>query len=301
MYFIDEIPNLMIKRKKALMPISDKDRKKGSVAILLTPSYESSKSIMNNEFLGYRYYYSYFMRRPVMYYIDGTKEEPVEESVSILEDYEKLFDSPKTNFVFNGLESDIKEVESVITGDYLSSIQKGLPNGIEFPETINVEVYRRGYLREPTTTVLYLESRYTFNRDLFVDYETYVKFTLMVYLINRANSSINKSLLYGTALVESGLYDYYSKKGVWPFAKNFKTLCPCIVSYMERNRRVFYKDVILKNNNTKELVKLFSLYLPVNDTINNVLDYFNIDRLYENVTNYSVFDQPIEENYYSQL
>ena len=60
---------------------------------------------------------------------------------------------------------------------------------------------------------------------------------------------------------------------------------------MERNRRVFYKDVILKNNNTKELVKLFSLYLPVNDTINNVLDYFNIDRLYENVTNYSVFDK----------
>lgn len=301
MYFIDEIPNLMIKRKKALMPISDKDRKKGSVAILLTPSYESSKSIMNNEFLGYRYYYSYFMRRPVMYYIDGTKEEPVEESVSILEDYEKLFDSPKTNFVFNGLESDIKEVESVITGDYLSSIQKGLPNGIEFPETINVEVYRRGYLREPTTTVLYLESKYTFNRDLFVDYETYVKFTLMVYLINRANSSINKSLLYGTALVESGLYDYYSKKGVWPFAKNLKTLCPCIVSYMGRNRRVFYKDVILKNNNTKELVKLFSLYLPINDTINNVLDYFNIDRLYENVTNYSVFDKPIEENYYSKL
>lgn len=294
MYFIDEIPNGIIKRKQFLLPINDKERKKGSVAILLTPNYESSLKVLHSNLLVNRYYYSYFMRRPVLYYINGTTEEPVEESTVLLEDYEKLFDKPKVQFIFKGLEQDIKEVEAVIDGNYLKNIEKSIYEKITFPNQINCEVYRGGYLKEPTVNTLYIESRYTFNKNIFLEYETYIKFTIMVYLINRANSSINKSLLYATALVESGLYD--KTKNSWKFADNLKDLCKCVKAYMDKDRRGFYNNLILKNNNVKELIRLLSTYLSFDSPINNVLDIFNIERLYE-ANEYNSYETPLVENY----
>lgn len=294
MYFIDEIPNLIVKHKPFLLPINDNDRKKGSVAVLLTPNYKSSMDILHSRYITNRYYNSYYMRRPVMYYIDGSKEEPVEESTVLLKDYEKLFDKPKVNFVFEGLESDIKALEEVIEGNFLSNIEKGLPNEIKFPNSIKVILYRGGSLREPTTTEVYIESRYTYNKNIFDTYEKYVNFTFIVYLINRVNPSINRSLLYATALVESGLYK--EDINTWKFSKKLKNLCFAVNKYINKNRREYYKDIILKKNNTKELIRLLSYYLSIDDTINNVLDLFTFENLYEE-TSYNPYDTPIQENY----
>ena len=51
MYFLDELKDLKIYRNKFLLPINEQNKKKNSVAFLLTPNYTSSKAMMNHELL----------------------------------------------------------------------------------------------------------------------------------------------------------------------------------------------------------------------------------------------------------
>lgn len=84
MIFIDQMKNFKIYRTKTFLPTKKEDKKKGSAILMLTPNYESSKKVMNNEmFVNNRRYESYYIEKDVSYYINGKYAKEVEESTLI--------------------------------------------------------------------------------------------------------------------------------------------------------------------------------------------------------------------------
>mgnify|MGYP007069836582 CR=1 FL=1 len=90
MIFIDKMKNFKLYRCKTFLPTIDGDKKKGSAVLLLTPNYESSKKLMNNNdlFVNNRRYASYYIEKDVSYYINSKHMEEVEESTILNEQIE---------------------------------------------------------------------------------------------------------------------------------------------------------------------------------------------------------------------
>ena len=90
MIFIDKMKNFKIYRTKTFLPTVNGDKKKGSVILLMTPNYDSSRKLMNSElFVNNRRFESYYVEKDVSYYIGGKQVEEVEES-SILQEQVEL-------------------------------------------------------------------------------------------------------------------------------------------------------------------------------------------------------------------
>ena len=68
MIFVDEMINNRVMRKPFLLPFDDTKKREGGLAVLLAPSYEDSKEIINHKLFINKYYKSYFMERNCLYY-----------------------------------------------------------------------------------------------------------------------------------------------------------------------------------------------------------------------------------------
>ena len=89
MIMIDKMKNLKIYRSKTFLPFLSTDKKNGSAILLLTPNYESSKRLMNNEmFINNKRYMSYYLEKDVSYYINAKHIEEVDESAILNEQVE---------------------------------------------------------------------------------------------------------------------------------------------------------------------------------------------------------------------
>lgn len=87
MILIDQMKNFKIYKTPTFLPTLEKDKKKKSAIVLLTPDYNSSKSLMNHPlFVNKKRFESYYAERDVSYYIGNKKiEEVTDESTSLLE------------------------------------------------------------------------------------------------------------------------------------------------------------------------------------------------------------------------
>jgi len=70
MIFLDELDNLKLYKKQLFLPINEKNKRKGSAVFLLTPNYESSKKLMNNDSLVTRWFESYYIEKDISYFIN---------------------------------------------------------------------------------------------------------------------------------------------------------------------------------------------------------------------------------------
>lgn len=72
MIFIDKMKNLKIYKSPLFLPTMDDDKKKKSAILLMTPNYDSSKKILNNQlFINKLRYESYYIERDISYYINS--------------------------------------------------------------------------------------------------------------------------------------------------------------------------------------------------------------------------------------
>lgn len=89
MIFIEKMKNLKIYKTKTFLPTLLGNKKKGSAVLLMTPNFESSKRLMNNEmFVNSNRYSSYYLERDVSYYINSNVVEEVDESAVLSEQTE---------------------------------------------------------------------------------------------------------------------------------------------------------------------------------------------------------------------
>ena len=98
MIFLDKTKNLRIYKKPFYLPTVEKDKKKKSVILLLTPNFESSKGLINNPLTINRLrFQSYYLQRDVSYYINGKFAKKIEEDdyvreATIEEMYQGLYE-----------------------------------------------------------------------------------------------------------------------------------------------------------------------------------------------------------------
>lgn len=102
MIFLDEIKPMVLYKKPFHLPINEKNKKKGSVSFLLTPSYESSIELLKNPLLiNRKYYESYFIEKDITYFInqEGYLEDISDESYRNVINENRIFISNKIDSI----------------------------------------------------------------------------------------------------------------------------------------------------------------------------------------------------------
>lgn len=86
MIFIDKMKNFKIYRTKTFLPTVPGNKKRNSAILMMTPSYESSKKLMNsNMFINSKRYESYYIEKDISFYIGSKVVEEVDENAIIAE------------------------------------------------------------------------------------------------------------------------------------------------------------------------------------------------------------------------
>ena len=112
MIFLDELKPMVLYKKPFHLPINEKDKKRGSVSFLLTPSYGSSIELLKNPLLVNRKYYeSYFIEKDITYFIN---QEGYLEDISD-KPYRNVINESKI-FISNKIDN-IKEASNEVLSD----------------------------------------------------------------------------------------------------------------------------------------------------------------------------------------
>ena len=89
MIFIDKMKNFKIYRTKTFLPTIKGNKKKNSAILMMTPNFDSSKRLMNNDmFVNSKRYESYYIEKDISFYINSKVIEEVDESAIIKEQAE---------------------------------------------------------------------------------------------------------------------------------------------------------------------------------------------------------------------
>jgi len=92
MIFLSELKNMKLYKKQFHLPIVEKNKRKGSAIILITPNIESSIRTLNSKLFINKYHKGYYIEKDITYFIKNDSPTFVNESVFINSDY-KIRDS----------------------------------------------------------------------------------------------------------------------------------------------------------------------------------------------------------------
>ena len=268
MFFLDELDNLKVYRKKFMLPINDKDKRHNSLAFLMTPSYDSSVRMMTHPLFQNRYFNSYYVERSAMYYIDGSTKI-VEEDCSIITE-SSIDDIMKGNdkyIVYHGYENDIRQVQSVINYRTLLELSGVYKSKIPYP--IKVEILRKSIVPKSTKDTIYVCNEGNYNNRL-KNYNAYLSYIVYMCIFDNMENEWSLSIKYAMALYMSGLYLIH-KRG-WIFDDKLKTYCTAIEYYHKKNGT---DKLILTLNNNPEKVFFKSTYMDfIKADINKIASIF---------------------------
>ena len=279
MFFLDELQNLKIYRKKFLLPIDDKDKRHHSVAMLMTPSYDSSVKMMNHELFQNKYFNSYYTERAALYYIDGSNV--VSEASIITETIDDII-KPDKFVVYNGYENDILKVQTVINSRSLMELSRLYKVKLKYP--VKVEIVRKPTTPASRDNTIYVCNETYYNKNL-KNYSAYLYYCLYTFIYDNMNVRLPDQFKYALGLYDSGLYEIHKSK--WIFDNKLKPLTDSVYFFDRRYGRdkridklykncidVFYKDT-LKDHIASDMIKIGKM--------------FGIDESYE------------DDNYYGEI
>lgn len=245
MIFVDEMINNRVMRKPFLLPFDDTKKREGGLAVLLAPSYEDSKEIINHKLFINKYYKSYFMERNCLYYIqqDGTSLDIQKESSFITED--SLYNGNRLQKIYyKGIDYDISAVSKELNHKLIEKIHSNFCETVKYP--ITVDIYHRLDIPYNQKYISVSTPEYIDNQ-IYYNYKLYCAFRTALYVIDKINPDCVNSLKYATAIVASGLFEKI--KVYFNFNKNLKELCIAIYNYLYGDAA--NKDRIYKNKEIK--------------------------------------------------
>lgn len=262
MFFIDELKDVRLYRKKFLLPIDEKNKRRGSAAIIMGPSSTSYKSILTNPNFYNKYYNSYFLDRAIMYYINGTKtEEPVDEPITemagivVTESINIFKSSASTYSGYDIYKSDVDKTYKNIDKWLTELCAKFKVDKKKL--AINITVQEEA--KAPTSDMVFLLPKRSINSN-FINYDYYIKFMTCLFIVKKINPNINDGLATSISIKESGMYDYYmDKKNKTPFEYNLEVGVRSIVLYENQNgTTVYVKNIVLGDKGECKLT--YTLY-----------------------------------------
>ena len=284
MYFLDELENMKLYRRNVLLPIDEKDKRHNSMAYLVTPNMDATKSILYNPLLVGRYYNGYYIERAVMRYInmEGNIDYFDDEYVSITE--AELFDRKSIDIRYLGY------------SHYISTAKKCLSEKWFLKQ---FEEYKINYRKIDTIDIQILEQRRDSTRDTiylvpgnktpsqFKTNSNYYHYCALMWIFYQANPKINDWLCMALALKESGVSSLYNKYN-WKFNYNLGVICRALDTYEKDHSRIQYiTDMIYSGNGLNKL----------NVSINDLLSLLGRDlqKEIESIM-YESTDLPISDN-----
>ncbi len=230
---MDELKPLYLysSKKRVYVPIDEKDRKKNSAILLLSPSIESSCNMMK---LPYIYnpglYNAFYIDRNVMAYLDNTNENDIdfdevkEESLSeamifswgktkfkfndgigmMDKNYtEEIFNKKEVSNIIHKLElSKIPEEINIFVHPTIKDLQKDIPTKL-------IDLYNNKIYSYCKGNEIHVISKRIFDiRDTGCTYEDYLKSELVFSIISQTNPNINYIIAKAISMVIAGIYDW---------------------------------------------------------------------------------------------
>nr|DAO78209.1 MAG TPA: DNA-directed RNA polymerase subunit alpha [Caudoviricetes sp.] len=217
MVSLDDLKNLIIYKKQFYLPINEKNKKKNSLIMLLTPNYKSSANMMTMPYMkNLKYFESYYMEKNMFMYVknNDTLNENVciipesdyaDSIISITEDYNDGKYMTKSYVNYNGDNRSIYIIKKNLTLQY---IVDSFESYYERFSGLNImcgddKVYINTYDK-----TLYLPSLKYFNsKKLNISYDAFVRTMLHVYIMNCINQDLNNNISYPIGLVMANAYN----------------------------------------------------------------------------------------------
>lgn len=249
MFFLDELDNLKVYKKQFLLPLEEKNKRKGSMTLLFGAGPEASIGLMRNNLIVPKYYQSYYLERAVLYYInhehgmlDFDMVEEKEETIeTINESIEDVVDNEEHGKItYRGYSHDIDLVKRYINPETIKRFNAGYKKKLKYP--INVNIVGRSGIRENTAKQIWILSPSMYNKRL-ASYELYCYYKIMESIIMANNPDMDKDFKYAIALYDSGLGDAHMQSRNWIFGDKLKTEYEAIDNYVKKNgHKKFVRD-----------------------------------------------------------
>lgn len=323
MMFLNELKNMVMYRKKFLLPLDEKKKKLNNVMFLLSPNIESSINIMNNNSIIPRYYTSYYLERNAMFFINNNDSIENISNETVYLDY--------INNVILSESFDLEYIEELLDPNTIKNTEK---LQLILPKLLDI-ITKKEY------TLEYLEKRIPKVeekiRELEKEYNKFKMITIEEKLEKKRiaeTKGIIKVLLSllqgpigaGISLISNDIFDDmddfendmritidYSKRAVRylknekrklenskqdkkEFGLDDKVIKECDEGYILENkknnlliRKYLYKDRIRRN---KEILDIYNI-------IKTKVPYIN--RTFLNYEKYKNFNLIIDSYYYMEL
>lgn len=216
MVSLDDLKNLIIYKKQFYLPIDEKNKKKNSLIMLLTPNYKSSANMMTMPYMkNLRYFESYYMEKNMFMYVNGKgslnertciipESDYTDDTVSVTESFDDSKYMNKSYINYNGDSRTLYVVKKQLNLDYIKESfdiydEEFSSINIICGDKVCINVY---------DNALYLPSLKLFGSKNFnISYESFIKTMLHIYIMNRINPDLNNSISYPIALVVSKAYN----------------------------------------------------------------------------------------------
>lgn len=236
MFFVDELKDFKMYKKKFLYPIDSDNKKLNSAVILLSPNMESSIKTINHPLSNNKFIKSYYVEKSVMYFIQQENGlSTLKRSDDIILESIKDITLDNSNVLYTGYDTDIDDVSKIINKFSISSFCKLYDIKPKYPITVNI--YRKTICPESGDRKINVSSKAEYGGRIYKNYGAYLQYEMMEYLlrqsINKKNKKITNITISGIALYESGLYELH--KDQWIFDPRLKTLCKMIENYIKKN------------------------------------------------------------------
>lgn len=237
MFFVDELKDFKMYKKKFLYPIDSTNKKFNSAVILISPSLDSSINIINHELASNRFVKSYYVEKSILYFIQQENGIPTlrKEDDIVLTEALRNITLKEDKVVYSGYPMDIDDVAPVINKSTISQFCNLYKIKPKFP--INVNIYRKTICPASKDGNINVSSKMEYGGRIYKNYNAYLQYEMMEYLlkesINKKNNKMANVIISGTALYESGLYDIH--KGNWIFDPRLKTVCKYIENYIKNS------------------------------------------------------------------
>ena len=250
MYFLDELKDMKIYRRQVVLPIDERNKKRGSLAFILSPKQvDGLEDILKNNMVIPRYFRSYYTERSVLYYINQENgfEEFDEDKFTVVTEGE-LYDEVKPKVTYSGA-IDIKEIKENLNPKFFKKAF-GL-FGEDCPDKIKVKSednwdYNNSFYVSILPEKYYAESH-------FFDYKSYCEFAGWNWTIRQMFPGMNDSLAYSVAFVESGVMEKYiaDKKKLlgWPFVRELRNSAVFLYEYKLKKGQDAYIEFVKSNTN----------------------------------------------------
>ena len=248
MYFLDELDNCRLYKRKYLLPINDKDKRHGSLVYLLGPNLESNKKLLTHPLFINKYFNALYAEKAVLYYVNNEGVEEFYDEDYITEKAELYNKNPALSVAinFSGYNNSIDEAKKYLTGSWFAENFKkyGLkPKKVKYDIQINITDNRINSTKNTINLVPYNK----YPKD-FESYEKFCYFNALMYIFYQVNPEINDWLCMACAIRECGITIKYDKRK-WPFNINLYTLYMGIDRYIEKHSYESYIKNIIRGDN----------------------------------------------------